>query len=305
MISAPALTTSASPPATPVPALAAIATFISPVAAAITVATIPAVTTPVAIAAAEVLAGRLALDDFHWHERQLAAVVDLADLDLQLVADLDHVIDVLDPYAAVQLADLGDVQQPVLAGQQRHEGAERGGLDHRPEEPLADLGNVRVGDRIDRRPGRLGRRAVGGADVDGAVILDGDLGARVLLDRVDHLALPPDDLADLVHRDLDGDDPRRVLAHVGWRADGLAHDVENGQPGVPGLLQRRCEHRRRAAAALGVELQGGDHVTGARDLEVHVAEGVLRAQDVGQGHVIAALVDEAHGDPGHHVLQRD
>src|SRR5258708_13613341 len=115
MISAPALTTSAFSPVTPVPALAAIATVISPVAAAITVATITAVTTPVAIAAAEVLAGRLALDDFHWHERQLAAVVDLADLDLQLVADLHHVIDVLDPYAAVHLASLVAVQHPALA----------------------------------------------------------------------------------------------------------------------------------------------------------------------------------------------
>src|SRR5690348_17565358 len=52
--------------------------------------------------------------------------VNLADLDLDLVADVHHFIDVLDPLAAVQLADLRDVQQAVLAGQQRDERAERG-----------------------------------------------------------------------------------------------------------------------------------------------------------------------------------
>src|SRR5262245_28926261 len=114
LAAAPALAAPAVSPVTPVPA---------PLAAVATVAAVAAVTVAaVTVAAAEILAGRLALDDFHWHERQLAAVVDLADLDLQLIADFNHVIDVLDPHAAVELADLGNVQQPVLAGQQRHEG---------------------------------------------------------------------------------------------------------------------------------------------------------------------------------------
>src|SRR6266852_1009881 len=129
----------------------------------------------------------LALNDLDRDERQLAAVVDFTDLDLDLLADLDHVIHVVDPHATVQLADLRDVQQPVPAGQQRHEGTEGGRLHDCAEEPLADLGDVRVSDRVDRGPCRLGRGAVGGADVDGAVVLDGDLGAGVVLDRVDHL----------------------------------------------------------------------------------------------------------------------
>src|SRR5690348_2221542 len=197
-------------------------------AAAVTLAAVPVAVTavPVAVAAvaiaavvrlltaAEVLAGRFPLHDLDGDERQLAAVVHLADLHLDLVADLDHVVDVLDPGTAVQLADLGDVQQAVLARQQRDERAERGRLHHGAEETLAHLGDVRVGDRIDRRARGLGGRAVGGTDVDRAVVLDGDLGAGVLLDGVDHLALGPDDLADLVHRDLDGDDPRRVRAHL-------------------------------------------------------------------------------------------
>src|SRR5579859_6503931 len=206
------------------------------------------------LAAGQVLAGRLTLDDLDRHQGQLAAVVDLADLDLDLVTDVDHVVDVLDPLAAVQLADLRDVQQAVLAGQQADERAERRGLDDRAEEALAHLGHVRVRDRVDRGPGRLSGRAVGRADVDRAVVLDGDLGAGVVLDRVDHLALRADDLADLVDRDLDRDDPRRVRGHLARRGDRLLHHVEDAHPGGTGLLQGAGEHARRDAVELGVEL---------------------------------------------------
>src|SRR5580693_1363956 len=195
-------------------AAAAVTTTITVGAAALAIALPGAIGVPGALAAGEVLACRLTLDDLDRNQRQLAAVVDLADLDLDLVADVDHVVDVLDPPAAVQLADLGDVQQAVLARQQAHERAEGRRLDDRAEEPLPDLRHVRVGDRVDRRPGRLGRGPVGGPDVDGAVVLDGDLGAGVVLDRVDHLALRADDLADLVHRNLDRDDPRGIRRHL-------------------------------------------------------------------------------------------
>ena len=44
-----------------------------------------------------------------------------------------------------------------------------------------------------------------------------DVGAGLLLDRVDDLALGPDDLADLVDRDLEADDLRCGVAHLGAR----------------------------------------------------------------------------------------
>src|SRR5690606_18216339 len=94
----------------------------------------------------------------------LAAVVDVRDLHLDLVADVEVVLDLLDPLA---VADLGDVQQAVLAGQQRDERAERGGLDHGAEEPVPHLRHGRIGDRVDLVDRRLGGRAVGGTDVDG------------------------------------------------------------------------------------------------------------------------------------------
>src|SRR5271165_4755907 len=69
------------------------------VAAPVPVPPVPpvaAVTRARLIGAAEVLAGRFPLHDLDWHQRQLAAVVDFADFDLDLVAHLHHVIDVVD-----------------------------------------------------------------------------------------------------------------------------------------------------------------------------------------------------------------
>jgi len=63
--------------------------------------------------------------------------------------------------------------------------------------------------------------------------------------------------------------------------------------------QRLREHVSGQAVDLGVELQGRDGVAGARHLEVHVTEGVLRPQDVGERDVATVLDDESHGDAGH------
>src|SRR6478735_9235852 len=187
-------------------------------------------------------------------QRQLAAVVDLADLDLDLLADRDDVLDVLDPLATGQGAQLADVQQAVLAREQRDERTEVRRLDDRAEVTLAHLGHRRVRDAVDDRAGGLGRLAVGGADVDRAVVLDGDLRAGVVLDLVDDLALGTDHLADLVDRDPHGDDPRRVERHLGRSVDGLAHHLEDRGAGVLGLVERAGQHVGRDAVELGVEL---------------------------------------------------
>ena len=63
----------------------------------------------------------------------------------------------------------------------------------------------------------LDRLAVGRGDLHGAVVLDVDLGAGLLDDLADHLAAGADHFADLVGRDLEGLDARRVLAELGAR----------------------------------------------------------------------------------------
>src|SRR6266545_4698913 len=138
-------------------------------------------------------------------ERDATLPVDLGHLDEQLVADVDHVLDRAHPLAL--LAQLGDVQQAVLARGQRDERAEGGGLHHRPEVALADLRHDRVHLLADHVERDLELLAVGGADEHPAVVLDRDVGAGGRLDLVDALALGPDELADLGDRDLLDVDP--------------------------------------------------------------------------------------------------
>ena len=167
---------------------------------------------------------------------------------------------------------------------------------------------MRVGDLVDDGLGLLGRFAAFGGDEHGTVILDGDLGAGVLLDLVDHLALRPDNLADLVDRNGGGDDARGVLAHLGRAVDALVDEVEDRGAGLVSLLQGTSQDIGRNAVKLGVELQGGDELGGAGDLEVHVAERVLGAQDVGERleDVLAIDVagDQTHRDTRDRGLQR-
>src|SRR6476659_1673683 len=200
-------------------------------------------------------------------QRQLAAVVDLADLDLDLLADRDDVLDVLDPLAAGQRAQLADVQQAVLAREQRDERTEVRRLDDGAEVALADLRHRRVRDAVDDRTGGLGGLAVGRTDVDRAVVLDGDLGAGVVLDLVDDLALGADDLTDLVDRHLHRDDPRGVEGHLARGVDGLGHHVQDRHAGVLGLGQRAGQHVGGDAVELGVELERGDELRRAGDLK--------------------------------------
>src|SRR4029079_4668740 len=84
--------------------------------------------------------------------------------------------------------------------------------------------------------------------------------------------------------------------------DGGVHDLEDLEAGFLRLLQGSGQHTGGDAVDLGVELQGGDRVGGAGDLEVHVAERILGTEDVGERDVIVAVLDQAHGDAGNGAL---
>jgi hypothetical protein len=64
------------------------------------------------------------------------------------------------------------------------------------------------------------------------------------------------------------------------------------------LLQRLFEDLAGQSLDLDVHLHRG-HAVGAADLEVHVAQVILVAEDVGQHRHAIAFLDEAHGDAGH------
>ena len=193
------------------------------------------------------------------------------------------------------LVELADVHQAVGAGQDLDEGAEVGQALDQAHVELADLGLG--GEALDDVDGLLGQQAVGRGDVDRAVVLDVDGHAGLRGDAPDGLAARADDVADLVGLDVDGEDARGVLVQLlargGQRLGHLAQDVEAA---ALRLLQRLLEDRAGQALDLDVHLHRGHAGLGAADLEVHVAQVVLVAEDVGEhGHAVAFL-DEAHGD---------
>src|SRR5215207_3648523 len=238
----------------------------------------------------------------HRNQRQLAPIVHLVDLHLDLLTDADHVLHVVHARTTRERSQLGDVQQAVLAGEQGHECAERGDLHHGPEVTLALLRHGGIRDRVDHRAGGLGLITAVSSDVDGPVVFDRDLRTGVVLDLVDHLALGTDDFADLVDRNLQRDDPWCVDAHLVRSIDGLGHHIEHGLASHLGLLKGTDQHRGWDAVQLGVELKSGDEVARSGDLEVHVPVGVLGTQNVGERDIPGLAVDcvghQAHRDTG-------
>jgi hypothetical protein len=139
-----------------------------------------------------------------------------------------------------------------------------------------------------------------GRDLDRAVVLDVDLGAGLFHDLADHLAAGADHFADLVGRDLDGLDARREFAQLGAGAgQRLGHLAQDVHAAVLGLAERDLHDLLGDAGDLDVHLQRGDAVFGAGHLEVHVAEVIFVAQDVGEHGEAVAFEDQAHGDAGH------
>jgi hypothetical protein len=69
------------------------------------------------------------------------------------------------------------------------------------------------------------------------------------------------------------------------RGERLEHLAEDVEAAVAGLGERLLEDLRERALDLDVHLDGGDALGGAADLEVHVAEVVLVAEDVGEDGV--------------------
>ena len=78
----------------------------------------------------------------------------------------------------------------------------------------------------------------------------------------------------------------------------LRHLAEDVHAAVFRLRERDLHDLLGDAGDLDVHLQRGDAVFGAGHLEVHVAEMILVAEDVGQHGEALVFEDEAHGDAG-------
>src|SRR6202042_1070358 len=92
-------------------------------------------------------------------------------------------------------------------------------------------------------------------------------------------------------------DARRELAKLGaGSGKRLAHFAQDMQAPVAGLSQRLTHNLLGDAGDLDIHLQRSDPFARARDLEVHIAEMVLVAENVAQDRKALTLEDEAHRD---------
>src|SRR5262249_22138987 len=166
--------------------------------------------------------------------RQLDAVVlvDGDHLHLDLVAELDHVLDLAD----VLVIQLADVTQTVAARRDLDEGPE---ILDRGDLTLVDAADADLlGDRLHLGPRRFGLGAVHVPDKHRAIVLDVDLRAGLLLNGLDRLAAGTDQQTDLFRIDLDGQQPRRVVGDAEARlAERAEHELEDLTPSLASLLQ--------------------------------------------------------------------
>ncbi len=189
------------------------------------------------------------------------------------------------------------MQEAIGVGEDLDEGAEvRDALDG----ALVDHANLGLSDQaLDDVEGTAHGALVGGRHVDGAVVFDVDLDARLVDDALDGLATGADDDTDLVGLDLDGGDARGPLGHgLSGSGQGLEHLAEDVQTAFASLIEGGGQHFAGQALDLDVHLDGGDATGRATDLEVHVAHVVFVTEDVRENGDLVPFLDETHGDPG-------
>ena len=137
------------------------------------------------------------------------------------------------------------------------------------------------------------------SDFNNAIVGNINFGIGLFGNFTDNLTAGTDDVADLVGRNLDGDDTRSGAARGVTRlGDHIEHLLQDEGATLLGLLQGAGQDVEGEAGRLVVHLQGGNALGGAGDLKVHVAQMVFITAGMGGGTgtgaspVIAKLAKE-------------
>ena len=177
----------------------------------------------------------------------------------------------------------GDVNQAIGARHDFDKRAEIGDTTDEAVVHFADFGFF--DDRLDACHCGLGRhRRIDRGDEHGAVIGDVDLSAGLFDDATDDLAAGANHLADLRRIDLQDDNPRSVIGELfAMFGNRGVHIIENLQSSdcAPCRAPVRIVSISRPVILISIWME----VTpagGAGDLEVHIAEMIFIAEDVGQ-----------------------
>src|SRR5215813_11519095 len=238
---------------------------------------------------AEILACFLV--DLAHAELDFSAIVETEHLDFDTVAKLDDIGDLADTLRG----EFADMDEPVARSEKIHKGSKVDNLHYLAIVNRADLGfGHDAANPVDRR---LRGVSVHRRDLDGTVVVYVDLGPGRLGDLSNDLAPGADHLADLVSRYAEAGDPRRVVAdRITGAGQCLRHLREDVMAPVSRLLQRNPHDLLGDGGDLDVHLERGNTALGAGDLEIHVTEMILVAEDVGEHGKSLRFLDQPHGD---------
>ena len=190
------------------------------------------------------------------------------------------------------------MHQSVALAEEIHECAKVHDLDDRA---FVNHTNFWFGhNRIDEIKSGLDGFAIAGGNFDEPVIANINLGAGGLNNFAHHFAARADNFADFILRHLNGLDFRGVFTHfIAGFGERFAHFTQNMRAAALRLVKRDLHNLFRNAGDFNVHLQRGNAHFRASNFEIHVAQMVFIAQNVGQHRKTVALFDEPHGNAGH------
>jgi hypothetical protein len=197
------------------------------------------------------------------------------------------------------------VYQAVLTGDDFDKGSVGEYANDFAQVDLADLGLF--GEALDHADRLLGAVAVCGCDKHCAIVLNVNLGAGFLSDVADILAAGADEGTDLLGVDFEAQYAWGVLGHLLTRgADDCFHLVEDEEASVARLGEGFLHDFEGEASGLEIKLHACDTVAGSGYLEVHIAQSIFYALDVGQHLVLGAILAlyKAHRYARDHGLER-
>src|SRR5690554_5347201 len=219
--------------------------------------------------------------------------------------DLNHVafINVVSDFLNALLRDLRNMQQTFSAWHDFYECTE---VHYTSDTAVVDLAHFRLSDNAFNASHRILCCFAGSAvDLDGAIIIDIDVGASRFGQGTNGRTALTNNVTDLLGVDLDGQQRRRIFAQLitGLR-HGLGHFTKNMQTAFTGLVQRRLHDFFVNAFDLDIHLQRGDAISGTGHFKVHVAQVIFIAKNVGENGKALAFLDQTHSNTSNWCFNR-
>ena len=157
---------------------------------------------------------------------------------------------------------------------------------------------------LDAGASQLSSFTTGRGDGNRTVVLDVNGGTGFFGQRTNDCATLTNHVTDFFRIDLHGVQTWCEGRNFGTCfAHRTLHQAEDMQTGFTGLGQCNLHDFLGNALDLDVHLQCSDTVFSTGYLEVHIAEVIFITQDIGQNSETTTVLDQAHGDTCHVILQ--